>query len=576
MMTQAFYTGISGIRSDQYAIDIVSDNIANLSTVGFRGAEYEFASLFEENLNTTSSSITSSVGVGSRLQATTSKMSEGVLETTDRSTDLALLGEGWFGIQSTGRPVYTRDGAFNFDANNNLVSNDGFHVLGTMTGNIDGEVLTNDIEETILGDVTAQEKLSFPNELYYPPVATTTATFSGNLTSNYEKDPLNLIVTSTAIVAGSAVAGDVVFTPTATDEDGGVISYSIDNTTHYVVDAATGEVTLTEAGANAANVGSVAAGDVPYSHLINNPTHYVIDDTTGEVTLTEAGAIAYVIDDTTGVFTYTEAGATAVNESINNVLPIYTLTATSTSGSESTKNFPEDLTPKIFAISSKVINDEGVINSLRLQFTQSYPQTPPGLQWDVVATIKNLDGTETYATEEGKVSFDETGGLATNTLTSIDNEGNAVEIDLGSDFDGVISNSGPFTSSSASNGKIAGDLLGYSINKNAEVVATFTNGEQSSVGKVAVYHFQNDKGLHRLNGSKFEESSNSGRPIFYQDSDGNNITGTGVANHRLEGSNIDMTYGLTELIVLQRSYDANSKSISTADQMMQKALNMDA
>lgn len=85
--------------------------------------------------------------------------------------------------------------------------------------------------------------------------------------------------------------------------------------------------------------------------------------------------------------------------------------------------------------------------------------------------------------------------------------------------------------------------MGYSINKNAEVIATFSNGEQSSVGKIAVFHFQNDQGLQRLSGSKFEASANSGEPVFYQDGNGNNITGTDIANFKLEGSNIDMTYG---------------------------------
>jgi len=422
MMTQAFYTGISGIRSDQYAIDVVSDNIANLSTVGFRGAEYEFASMFEESLNTTSGATTSSIGVGSRLQATTTKMGEGVLQLSDRSTDLALLGEGWFGVQGTGNPVYTRDGAFTFDANNDLVSLDGFHVLGTMAGNIAGEVLTSDIAETILGDVAAQENLNFPTSLTYPGEATTQATLIGNLA----------------------------FTEDQIKQD------------------------------------NAALADIAANAL--DPDH--------EITLQRAA----------------------------------------------------------LTISATVINSEGVKNNLRLEFTKVDPQVLPGSQWNISATTETLDGETIFSTENGTVSFNENGGQISNTLTSIDNEGTTVNIDLGTDYSGIVSFGGSFTSSSSSNGTISGDLLGYEINKNAEVIATFSNGVQSSVGKVAVFHFQNDKGLHRLNGSKFEESSNSGSPIFYKDAAGNNIIGTGVINHKLEGSNIDMTYGLTELIVLQRSY----------------------
>jgi len=99
---------------------------------------------------------------------------------------------------------------------------------------------------------------------------------------------------------------------------------------------------------------------------------------------------------------------------------------------------------------------------------------------------------------------------------------------------------------------------------------------QSSVGKIAVYHFQNDQGLNRVNGSRFAESNNSGKPLFFKDANGQNIIGSDIANFKLEGSNVEMSTGLTDLIVLQRAYDANSKSITTADQMIQKALNMGA
>ena len=64
--------------------------------------------------------------------------------------------------------------------------------------------------------------------------------------------------------------------------------------------------------------------------------------------------------------------------------------------------------------------------------------------------------------------------------------------------------------------------------------------------------------------------------MFFQDEDGKNVLGANVTNFQLEGSNVKMEVALTELIILQKTYDSNSKSITTADEMMQKALNMDA
>ena len=418
MMTQAFYTGISGVKTHSYGIDAVSDNLANINTVGYRGYDVEFKCLFENTKSTTSSEITDdTIGIGSQLQTTSMTQDTGSLQTTDKSTDLAIYGDGWFGVQKNNETFYTRDGAFTFDKDNDLVAVDGSYVLGTMGGNISGEILTKSIDTIPLGDVTTQQKLRFPKTLTYPQEATSKAVFRANL----------------------------------------------------------------------------------------------------------------------GV----------------------------------------DAKPR--TIGATVIDAKGVRNSLRLEFTKDPVQSPPGSQWNVKATTQTLDGKTIYDTKTGRVLFDSAGGLVSSTLSPVNNNGTPVTVDLGSAFSGVVSidNAGIYGSSTA-DGTISGDLMGYDINKNGEVTATFTNGKQSSVGKIAVYHFQNNQGLERISGTRFQESFNSGKAIFFKDANGQNIVGSDISNFRLEGSNYKIEVGLTELIILQRAFDANSKSITTADEMMQKALQMDA
>ncbi len=418
MMTQAFYTGISGLKSNQSGIDIVTDNLANISTVGFRGYNTEFSSLFEDSLNTTSNAATNSIGVGVEINATTMNRNTGTILLSERSTDLAIIGNGWFGIQGETNPMYTRAGSFTFDRDSDLVTPDGYYVLGTMGGNISaGGVLTGILAEVSLGEVTAQEKLRFPKTLTYPPEPSTTAKFLGNIGSDDEAR-------------------------------------------------------------------TMGAG---------------------------------------------------------------------------------------------IVDPQNNKNHLRLSFTKVVPQVLPGSQWDVVATTQTLDGNIIYDTKTGIATFDDRGALISHNLGSINNNGAQVAIDLGSGFDGVVSITNiPISSSSIADGTIGGDLQGYSVNKNAEVIATFTNGLQSSVGRIAVYHFRNEQGLDRASGARFFESENSGEAIFYKDASGQNIIGTDIANFNLEGSNVQMTSALTDLIIYQRAFDANSKSITTADEMMQKALQMDA
>jgi len=423
MMTQAFYTGISGLKTYSNGIDVVSDNLANISTTGFRAYNAEYAPLFEESLASASSNLHSSnsVGVGVQMQATSMSMAQGSLALSDRSTDLAIVGDGWFGVQGEGEPFYTRAGDFVFDTNNDLVTNDGYHVLGTMGGNISADnVLTQTLVKVPLGDVSTQTKLRFPKNLTYPPEPTTNVKFMANL----------------------------------------------------------------------------GVGKEGY---------------------------------------------------------------------------------EVITIGSNVIDSQNNRNELRLRFEKSATQTLPGTQWDVVATVTSPDDTTVYDEKSGQIVFDENGALVSNTLTTINNNGTVVNIDLGSQYDGIVSIDIPVVpGSSIADGTIGGELEGYSINENGEVVAAFTNGRQSSVGRIAVYHFQNNQGLERITGTRFAKSSNSGEAIFFKDASGQNVIGTEITNFKLESSNVAMSEGLTELIILQRAYDANSKSVTTADQMIQKALQMDA
>ena len=432
-MAQAFYTGVNGIQSHQYAIDVVADNLANVNTTGFRSYSAEFASLYEKSINThaEASSIDNSVGIGTRIHGISMNENSGAYILTDRSTDLAIMGDGWFGIQSDGEPIYTRDGNFVFDTNRDLVTTDGFYVLGTMGDNVDGEILTEQLQSVSLDSVSKQEKIRLPRDLLFPVQPTTEVNLYGNL----------------------------------------------------------------------------------------------------------------------GI---------------------------------------ED---EIKVVNAQAIDSQNQKNNIRLEFTKIDPQVLPGSQWSVVATAQsteleplyNPQTTETtyvpkfiYDTKEGVVEFDEAGALLSSTITTVDNNGSAVIIDLGTQFGGLTATDNTVSSSYQSDGVEAGTLSGYDININGEIIAAFTNGKQSSVGTIAVFHFQNDRGLDRLTGTRFTQSSNSGEAIFYKNANGENITGVTIVNHKLEGSNVEIEAGLTELIILQRSYDANSKSITTADQMMQKALEMDA
>ena len=96
----------------------------------------------------------------------------------------------------------------------------------------------------------------------------------------------------------------------------------------------------------------------------------------------------------------------------------------------------------------------------------------------------------------------------------------------------------------------------------------------ATVAKVALYHFQNNQGLNKASENTYQASANSGEPIFYTNANGEVIYGATIRNHMLEMSNVDLGVSLTDMIVMQKMFDASSKSITTADEMIKNAINL--
>ena len=112
------------------------------------------------------------------------------------------------------------------------------------------------------------------------------------------------------------------------------------------------------------------------------------------------------------------------------------------------------------------------------------------------------------------------------------------------------------------------------MGKDGEIIATFDNARTAVIAQMAVYHFVNDQGLMRIGDSQFMESANSGQPQFWVDSDGNTVTGASINSNMLEGSNVQGSIALTDLIIYQRAYEGNAKAITTSDELIKNAINM--
>ncbi len=117
------------------------------------------------------------------------------------------------------------------------------------------------------------------------------------------------------------------------------------------------------------------------------------------------------------------------------------------------------------------------------------------------------------------------------------------------------------------NGYAAGEFQSVEITDNGRIVASYTNGKQVEIAQVVTAYFNGSEQLKRMDGGLYAATTASGDPIL-------DINGDGIVGSAIESSNTDISEEFTKLIVTQQAYAAGTRIVSTADQMMQEALNM--
>jgi flagellar hook protein FlgE len=167
-MIASLYAGISGLSAQATAMTVIGDNIANVNTTAFKSNSSHFANILSNSLG--GDSATSGVGRGVEFWGASAQWTQGSLENSANSTDLAINGKGFFMVEDmSGSRFYTRAGSFSFDKEGYLVNPDGLKLQGYQldrNGNI--------------GSIT---DIYVPGERISPPSATTEFNFDINLSS---------------------------------------------------------------------------------------------------------------------------------------------------------------------------------------------------------------------------------------------------------------------------------------------------------------------------------------------------------------------------------------------------------
>ena len=237
------------------------------------------------------------------------------------------------------------------------------------------------------------------------------------------------------------------------------------------------------------------------------------------------------------------------------------------------------------ASSIDVYDSLGTKHTVRFEFKKTGFTSDGGTQWGVLISVPEPGdingGLAPKNIVTGQISFNSDGSLSSFTpsnLTYTANNGSSpnqnINLQFGTAgaFDGMTSfDATSNTSGISQDGFPGGDLSGIRVDETGTLIGTFTNGRSFGLAQVSMAKFTNNNALESDGGNTFIQTSNSGDPIIGQAA----VGGRGfIQASALEMSNVDLSRSLTQLIVVQRGFQANSKTITTSDQILNTLLQL--
>ncbi|EAI6484660.1 flagellar hook protein FlgE [Campylobacter coli] len=248
----------------------------------------------------------------------------------------------------------------------------------------------------------------------------------------------------------------------------------------------------------------------------------------------------------------------------------------------------EQLKLSAFSAGLEIYDSLGSKHTLEVQFVKQSTTQDGGNEWQMIIRVPepaeiNTTGEGPNNIIVGTARFNNDGSLASYTPRTINfspNNGAAPNQQIKLSFGTSGSNDGLVSSNSAStltgqatDGYTSGNLKpdAIRVDDKGNILGEFTNGKTFAVAKIAMASVANNSGLEEIGGNLFKVTANSGAIVVGE-------AGTGgrgeMKTSALEMSNVDLSRSLTELIIIQRGYQANSKTISTSDQMLQTLIQL--
>jgi flagellar hook protein FlgE len=536
MSSSSLNSGISGLKSSQTALNVIGDNLANLNTSGFKASRVSFAN---ELTQTIRAALAPSgglggrnplqIGTGTRVASIDKDFSQGNLTPTGRPFDLAIQGDGFFMLTDQFQDFFTRVGSFSLDKSNDLVdAGTGLKVKG-----VSGNSINVPVNSTVSGK------------------ATTTTDIAGNLNSEFKTGAVQHINTTTS--AYTFGTGTPAVAATALNSlDQNSTPYGAGDTIDIVGTEHNGtNVSETfQWGATGSGFDGTTLGELRDFVSSKFGTATATIDGSGNIVLTSdapgQSELSLTISDTTG-----NTGATTHS----------TFSSTTTGSGD------------VYVTTIPVFDTQGSSYLVSLTFNRTAANT-----WNVTPTMKAADGTVSDAVTA--INFNTNGSYASVTGTSAititypTGTTQTVNLDFGTAnaFSGLTQFGG--TASAASidqDGFEEGFFSSTTINADGKVVSLFTNGQTKDAGQIQLGTFSNPAGLSSVGNNLLSPTLASGAAVLKTALSGR--VGS-IVSGVLESSNVDIAEEFTKLIVSQRAFQANARTITTTDEVLQELVNI--
>lgn len=447
----AFNTALSGLRAASVDLDVTGNNIANASTVGFKGSRVQFGDLYTNGFLTSG---TNPVGDGVWVQDVQQAFAQGNISFTDNSLDLAISGDGFFILSNNGEIRYSRAGQFGIDKDGYVVNNQNMKVQG-YTADEDGNL------PGIVGDLRVETDNLEPRR-------TTLLESALNLDSREE-----------------ALDPSVVFNA----DDPRTYNHATSTT---VYDSLGNPHELTQ-------------------FFVKNPTP-------ASGTGVTHWSIYLQID-----------GELVGNTDPLSSPPVYR---------PSTATF--DQNGQLVSVNGDT-NGEIIITDWTPRDANGEPNGAAGPPADPSTVVSPIPEPLTSS------------AFVIN-LSQMTQYGSAFGVN-----------------DQRQDGYTTGRLSGLDVSDEGVIFARYTNGQSKALGQVALAAFSNTDGLAPVGDTSWVETFESGQPVI-----GRPATGTlgSIRASSVEESNVDLASELVNLIIAQRNYQANAKTIETADSVTQTIINL--